>query len=336
MNSTSALARWAALCVCLLSTGCSKLLLSQAPDVVLRSLPASVVEDLGCTAAPAEERFEVVFGSGQICGMILGEEAWALEPSSLSPEWQRTWYDGVGHGMKAPPADLSAWRARVDALPAQVQPLAHEAAVRAWTVSMRGEPARVLPWVEGYGHALERDEAYNGVRTGLQWSRGADLDAAIQLALGYPEAWHPALLEELGWRAGDRRAGLVEATLAHADALPEASRCAFFQGAARGFTLRLILEREDARAPGWAEVSDLAQATDPACHAALWGGVGWAAVFAVGRDPERVARALAPLGSGPGPRSALRVAAWASDGAHAPWSLPSEQPGRPLSGPRRP
>ncbi|MCB9746469.1 MAG: hypothetical protein H6740_28085 [Alphaproteobacteria bacterium] len=312
---------------CLLLAGCTKLAVRVVPEALLQQAPATLISWLGCSTQDMEERFEVVFGRGELCGALLGEAAWDLDPSALSPEWQRTWYDGVGHGMRAPPADPEAWLRRVRALPAEVHPLAHQAAIRAWTRSVDGDPARVLPWLEAYGERVRPEEQQNGVRTGLQAALGADLPAALAVALRYPEDWHPALLEELGWRAGDRRAGLSEAALPLLSALPEPARCPFAQGAARAFTMRLLQDGRGAEAPGWSELPAFVHALSPSCQGAAWGGVGWAAVFGVGGQAERVAASLAPLTDPHGRVRALEVAAWAAQGGQRlPWTLPETAP----------
>ncbi|MCB9760151.1 MAG: hypothetical protein H6739_09985 [Alphaproteobacteria bacterium] len=284
--------------------------------------PAPVLAALGCPESPDLLDFEPLFAYGERCGELLGARAFSERGAAVPASHQPVFYDGVSHGMRQPPADLDAWLAQVRSTPTHLQPFMHEAAIRAWTMQADGEPDLVVPWVADYVEKAGIADGFNGVRVGLQQSRGDDLAEALDLAARYPADWWPPLYEELGWRVGDRlwRDGPdPETLLPH---VPEEARCAYVQGTLRGLTLRHISDGQTE----WSAVEAVAQRIGGDCACAAWYGVGWAVALTSGRDSGRAEHTLDGIADLDGREHARDASRWALSGGNAPWSRPSKGP----------
>jgi len=269
---------------------------------------------------PAERAFHEIFSYGEATmaerGMAEAVERGARLPTSA----QHDFFDGAAHGWRVPlgsdPAVLYAELSA--AAPRLYRERFEDAVARSWTEQLDGVPGLVVPRVEAWARITGTPVALDGVRVGLQRSRGDDLAAALAVAARYPTDWQPALYEELGWRAAQSRwvwGWRWERTLG---TVPPATQCAFVHGSVRG---RLLLRPWTDTAQAAAFAGDMAGHAG-GCPAAASQGLAWGALIAWGPDADR---RLVELPEGPQRDSArLALRRITSRDAPPPWALPSE------------
>lgn len=232
-------------------------------------------------------RFPVAFSYGEESARREGLAGAVARGALLPQELQHDFFDGAAHGWTAP-ADLDATAVQAllaESLPWQWRHLFEEATARSWTEQARGDPEVIVPQVVAWQAATHGPLPLDGVRVGLQRSRGADLRGAVRLAATYPPEWQAALYEELGWRAGNDWRWWSWRWSRLRDSVPEAERCAFVHGVSRGQVLR---EPWKDSAAANAAV-DRATRLAPGCEEAAWQGVAWALYLTWGRDAGTVA-----------------------------------------------
>jgi len=225
--------------------------------------------------------------AGHRCGgsvACVGERAQTVPSDELD-----AYYDGAARTLRwrAHPTDDQV-TAISTLIPDRYRPILLSGLVAHVSRRNDGDPAVVVPFAEGLAD-LPEIERLNGVRVGLQESRGGDLTAAIEMALDYPAAYQPALLEELGWRAGARTFGLtppgrqVRRVTRLLESVPVEIRPEFVHGACRA-----------AGIPGASYPSHppLLEALDPAHQPACLQAAAWNLVEA-SVAPERAAEVLA-------------------------------------------
>jgi hypothetical protein len=142
--------------------------------------------------------------------------------------------DGVGHGIPAGQVPPEQAVEVLAGLPGPARAQLADGMARSWAEAAGGEPEATTAALTVAGIAPA--DVINGVRIGLQRSRGHDLPAAIATAARWPSAAWPALFEELGWRAGN---DALKDCFTHIELVPPAAQPAFVRGAARGAALKL-------------------------------------------------------------------------------------------------
>lgn len=199
------------------------------PAVAIRTAPCGTPRILTMRPDTWLQAFEAGERMGRRCGADL--RGLARHAETVDPTLRRHYFEGASHSLQAPPGDPSeAIRTILDTLPIQVHDIMATGLLVARTQELRGEPEPSL----AYGRALATRtgvDLQDGIRIGVQRSRGHDLPDALALAGRYPEELHAALSEELGWRAGDE--GLAPAALLDLRAQAP-DPCAFTHGAVRG------------------------------------------------------------------------------------------------------
>ncbi|MCB9763754.1 MAG: hypothetical protein H6739_28555 [Alphaproteobacteria bacterium] len=246
--------------------------------------------------------WRAVFRAGELCGES-GDLHAALETArGLEASDRLVFLDGVGHGLGPPEGDGQGLIDALATLPPNERRMLHNGVIRAYTQAHVDQPAQVEAWATDYAARAGGDvNPEEGARVGLQRALGADPVAARRAALTFPEAWWPALFEELGWQAGDA----VDLARSHPQALgvavPEVARCVFFQGAARGATMRAAVDGR--LQPPTAFIQRLS----PACQRAAWRGVGFAVTITLRSDPAAAEAALAGIEDAAGQAEARAV-----------------------------
>ena len=199
-------------------------------------------------------------------------------------------FDGAAHSHR--PVSFEATpliRQIQETVPRDYQHFFHDGVLRSYTEEVMGEPEKVVAFASDYADQVEGYAPFNGVRVGLQRAYRDDVSGALQRAAAYPEEFQPALFEELGWRVGDIQ---KLSLLTQGDSIqwvPEASRCVFAQGVARGFVLRTEMQG----AIRWPEIStQLTTYVEPICARGTWRGLGWAVELTSAHDPVVFAQRL--------------------------------------------
>ncbi len=284
------------------------------------SLVSIVWFGVGCSGPRSTgPAWQQAFRAGEAAAMVYGVDlvAAAEVSESVAAEDRASWFAGYAHRA---PWDVTDVEGQVqvirDAVPAAHRPALYTGVVLRHAIVHEGDPDVVVPFARAFGEAVGVSPV-DGVRIGLQMGRGDDLPAALALAGRYPEAWQPALAEELGWRAGDdgelsdvpRVVGLLAR-------VPGPSRASFVHGVCRGAApgvatdgLRSLLE---AVAPDEAEACIdalgvvVAQDADPERRRALAAGLGaprWTEALerAIGRYEAAVSDAGMPAHNGRAP-----------------------------------
>lgn len=154
--------------------------------------------------------------------------------------------DGVGHGIPAGAVSPELAVGALASLPGPARAQLADGMARSWAEGAGGEPEATTAALQAAG--IAPGDVINGLRIGLQRSRGDDLPAAIATAARWPASAWPALFEELGWRAGDEG---PTAPFAHLGLVPAPAQAAYVRGAARGAALKLVhgLSPAEAAAP---------------------------------------------------------------------------------------
>lgn len=155
--------------------------------------------------------------------------------SALPAPMRSDCLDGVGHGIPAGSVSPELAVEALSGLPGFARAQLADGMARSWAEAAGGEPEATAAALQAAG--IAPDDVINGLRIGLQHSRGDDLPAAIATAARWPASAWPALYEELGWRAGD---DAPEAPFAHLGLVPGPAQAAFVRGAARGAALKLV------------------------------------------------------------------------------------------------
>lgn len=254
-----------------------------------RTAPLAPTKPAGvCSLDEVGTSFNDLFNLGERCAEYAPLSG-ALRMAERVPE-PRRWivYDGIAHGLGPVPEDPSKMAETINSLaPPDARQLLHDGVIRGWTEAQRAAPERVLPWVTAYVEANGLTDGRNGVRIGLQRSLGEDLPEAIRVAQRYPPEWQVALMEELGWRAGND-VKLADVSLQPLlKRLPEDAHCAFVQGAARGWTLNRPWSRTSTWPVTYAFLSELPEV----CHAEMITGVAWG-LHLLGGTPAEIAGML--------------------------------------------
>ncbi len=225
-------------------------------------------------------------------------------------------WDGLAHAY---PWDLVALEAQLGVIEAAIpEPYrfhAHDGLLMHFTIAVEADPEQVVPFAEELARRVEMGP-HNGVRIGLQQRLGDDLPAAIAVAQRYPEDYHPALLEELGWRAGDESDDPHADPLASLAVVGPAAQPAFAHGLCRGgWDAGDPLDRPNR----W-----LAALEPPLQHACIQ-GLAWNLQRAA-PDSGAIDAALASLDE-PGWRAILEGALAGAERGHAPtrepWAVPA-------------
>jgi len=233
------------------------------------------------------------------------------QAQALPADLQAGFMDGCAHRLRLDVSDPAAAAARIVAtVPQRWQLYVHEAALRRLAADADLQPDAVLARTADYVAAAPGLDPRNAVRTELQWTLGDDLQDALTLALRYPPDWQPAMLEELGWRAGDQRTGSEAAALA--EGLPDDVRCSFVRGAVRGRVLR----QPDGTPWTWAQL-DAWRAPLPGCAGDQAKGIAWAFQIQQGGDRSGIEASIAAIAD-PALRRAVEQAAETLPGPSRP------------------
>lgn len=262
---------------------------------------------------PPSQQFGAAFAYGEGAGLHDDLPSLVARAKALPVGLQGPFIDGAAHTWAPPPrVPVEAVGTRIAAdVPQPWRRPFHNGVLVSWSIAHDADPAEVMPRAEAYA-AATGVPVQDGVRVGLQRALGDDLPAALAVAGQYPEDEQAALFEELGWRAGDE----AQAVCGLVAAVPDAQRCAFVHGAARGRTLRTDWEGPEAASPLARTVS----AEACGCEAAAWRGVAWGLALEWGHRPNR-ARTLARRidGAVPGADVARQVEPLLDGARGTPW-----------------
>jgi len=253
-------------------------------------------------SVPLDDQFAHSFYYGEECGRLLGLQGAAERGADVPRDLRAHFFDGVGHGFE-PPDDIMAAIDEIEAhVPDQYLTTIHDGVLRHYTLSQKGDPAKVVPFAERFTRVSGLTDPYNGVRIGLQRALGHQLPEALNLATSYPETYWPALFEELGWRASRHRpprAAGAPANLAdddtywaaamawvqeHLEFVPESMHCHYLHGAIRGRALGYPWQ--DRR--GWIRLQDEIDGLGTRCRKAAYQGIGWGIYIQTNHRPNRV------------------------------------------------
>ena len=278
---------------------------------------------------PPDQQFGAAFAYGEGVGAGSGLGEIVSRGQGLGPGLEAAYLDGAAHTwappQSVPPAEVARQIDRQ--VPWDHRRSFHRGVVMSWTVAFRADPADVVPAARAYGE-LVGELPLDGVRIGVQRALGHDLPTALDVAARYPAVWQPALVEELGWRAGDDAEIWGAGLAALAARVPDDQRCVFLHGAARGRVLRAPWATE-------AEAADLArqlEARSAGCADAAWGGVAWALALTWDHRPHEMKRQACMLPKGPRERALAHLDTLRGPGRGAPWEL---SVGRSMPGGRR-
>ncbi len=271
-------------------------------------------------ALPEAEQFGAALAYGEGAGTREGLEALVLRSGALPVSLRRTFMNGAAHTWAPPEGEAvgAVVRSIEATVPAPDRRTFHNGVLISFAEAAGGDPDVVVPYARRYEEALGR-LPLDGVRIGLQRARGVDLADAVAVAAEYPEAWQPALYEELGWRAGDDADRWLSGVCPVVAEVPPASRCHFVHGAARGRTLRV----------GWTDPGEAAVLAERVrgnacgCEAQGWRGVAWGLALTWDHRPNQAENRARQLPEG-GPREAVRRELGTLFGGRrgAPWELP--------------
>jgi hypothetical protein len=297
------------------------------PRLGMSELSGPAVRD-ALLRLPPDEQFGAAFAYGEGVGAHSGLSEIVARSRGLGPSLQAAYLDGAAHTWapprSVPPAEVARQIDRQ--VPWDHRRSFHRGVVISWSLAWRADPAQVVPAARVYGE-LVGDLPLDGVRIGLQRSLGHDLPAALDLAARYPAAWQPALVEELGWRAGDDAATWAAGLAPLTARVPEPQRCVFVHGAARGRVLRVPWSSE-------AEAADLArqlEARSAGCADAAWRGVAWALALTWDHRPHEMQHLASMLPEGPREHTLAQLQSLRGPGRGAPWELTA---GRSMPGGR--
>lgn len=233
------------------------------------------------------------FMYGEYCGHVLDLARMVEIGMSVPPHVRTEFFDGAAHSHRPVSFEAAPLIQEIQGtVPRDYQHFFHDGVVRSYTEAAMGDPETVVPFASEYASQIEGYEPFNGVRVGLQRAYRDDVSGALQRAAAYPERFQPALFEELGWRVGDIQKLSLLALDDPMQWVPEASRCVFAQGVARGFVLRTEMQG----AIRWPEIStQLTTHVEPLCARGTWRGLGWAVELTSAHDPAVFAQRLSWL-----------------------------------------
>ena len=253
-------------------------------------------------SVPLDDQFTHTFYYGEECGRRLGLEKASARGKMIPDNLRVHFFDGVGHGY-APTNDIIATVEEVEVyVPEQHMMAIHDGVLRHHTMINRGDPDLVVPLANNYIRISGMTDPYNGVRIGLQRGLGDKLPEALQVAASYPEDYWPALFEELGWRASRHKpirsahapsrlleddafwGEAMEWVSDHQQYVPEAAKCHYIHGVARGRALGYPWHDRH----GWIRIQDEIDGFDQACRNSAYQGIGWAVFIQAAHRPARV------------------------------------------------
>jgi hypothetical protein len=268
-------------------------------------MPASIAA-WRLTVVPLDDQFTHTFYYGEECGRRLSLEKAAARGRVVPRKLRAHFYDGVGHGY-APGDDVLDTVEQIELhIPEQHMMAIHDGVLRHHTMTNMADPELVVPFAENYIRLSGLPEPYNGVRIGLQRTLGGRLPEALQVAASYPEAYWPALFEELGWRASRHKPARTQDApsrlldddaywqeamawvVDHQQYVPEAAMCHYIHGAARGRALGYPWQDQS----GWIRIQDELDGFDKDCRTAAYQGIGWAVFIQAAHRPTRVKKML--------------------------------------------
>jgi len=250
--------------------------------------PGEVGEFFSSQTGPTQSMNTFMYG--EWCGRQLPLENIVAISREIPPQTLAEFFDGAAHGYTPETHEAKVLVPIIEStIPKMYQHFFHDGVIRSFTEEHKADPAQVIPFVTKYAEQIENYTPHNGVRVGLQRALGHSPTRAMEMAALYPEDYHAALFEELGWKIGD---GLdltriqSEGLVAH---VPETSHCVLAQGIARGYVLGMEMKKQIS----WPQIeTELTTHVAPICERGTWRGVGWAVELLSARNADEFSRML--------------------------------------------
>jgi len=253
---------------------------------------------------PPESLFAALFAYGEFSGWALPLSEGLDRAVVLDPQMVATYLDGLAHGLQLTPDEIDGAAAQINArLSGAQRVVLHDGVVRSLVEHQASDLPKAHQLAEAYGEAAGALNITNGFRVGVQRALGDDIENALDAAGALPAILQPAVFEELGWRVGDRMEpfswlGFWEPKIAEErlpaliSRVPDAWRCVFLHGVARGRTMVIPLQDADTSEA----LSHLVDLVGSECRDARVRGIAWAFHLRLGVHPESISVAIDHIG----------------------------------------